>query len=108
MPMPHSADQITVTRDETQRRYEIHVGDVLAGFTSFRTDSRGRVLFPHTEVDPAFKGRGLATELVAQAMAEAAQRGDTVVPHCPFVSRYLRENPVDGLDVDWPDQPHPE
>lgn len=106
--MPDSADTLTVSRADERHRYEIHVGGVLAGFTRFREDSRGRMLFPHTEVDPAFSGRGLATELVARAMADSARRGDTVVPHCPFVARYLRENAVDGLIVDWPDQPHPE
>ncbi|GAB3603107.1 GNAT family N-acetyltransferase [Microbacterium aureliae] len=106
--MTHTDATTTVSRDEAQHRYEIHVDDVLAGFTTFRTDSRGRVLFPHTEVDPAFKGRGLATILVAEAMADSARRGDTIVPHCPFVSKYLRENPVDGLSVDWPGEPHPE
>ena len=60
MPMPHSADQITVTRDETQRRYEIHVSDVLAGFTSFRTDSRGRVHVRGTLMT-VLEMKGLAT-----------------------------------------------
>ena len=101
-------EQTTVTRNDEDRRYEVHVGDVLAGFTVFRADARGRVIFPHTEVDPAFRGRGLAQQVVAEAMVDAARRGDTVVPHCPVVAKYLRENEVPGLDVAWPDQPHPE
>ena len=98
----------TVTRNDEDRRYEIHVGDVLAGFTVFRIDTRGRLHFPHTEVDPAFRGRGLAQQVVADAMADVARRGETVVPHCPVVTKYLRENEVPGLSVEWPDQPHPE
>lgn len=95
----------TVHRDDADNRYEIRYGDVLAGFTEFATDRRGRLTFPHTEVDPAFKGRGLATILVAGAMADAAARGETVVPYCPFVARYLREHEVEGLVVDWPTPP---
>jgi predicted GNAT family acetyltransferase len=101
-------DHTTVTRNDEDRRYEIHVGDVLAGFTAFRIDSRGRLLFPHTEVDPAFRGRGIAQRLVAEAMADVASRGETVVPHCTVVSRYLRENEAPGLAIDWPKVPHPE
>lgn len=99
-------DTITVTR--AQGRYDIHVGDVRAGYTLFRPDSQGRLSFPHTEVDPAFRGRGLATTLVAEAMADVASRGETVVPHCPLVSKYLREHEVDGLTVAWPSEQHPE
>ena len=95
-------EQITVTRNDEEHRYEVHVGDVLAGFTTFRIDSRGRLLFPHTEVDPAFRGRGLAQAVVSEAMTDAARRGETVVPLCPVVVRYLRENEVPGLDIDWP------
>lgn len=95
-------DTLTVTRNDTAGRYEIHVGDVIGGFTEFEVDDRGRLVMPHTEVDPAFKGRGLGGELVSRALADVAARGETVVPLCPFVRRYLRENTVPGLEVDWP------
>ena len=41
-------------------------------------------------------------------MADSARRGETVVPHCPVVAKYLRENEVPGLTIEWPGQPHPE
>jgi predicted GNAT family acetyltransferase len=101
-------DLVTVTRNDVRHRYEVHVGEVLAGFTLFRFDQEGRAHYPHTEVDPAFRGRGLAQTVVAEAMADAARRGETVVPHCPVVTAYLRKNDVPGLTVEWPDIPHPE
>jgi predicted GNAT family acetyltransferase len=106
--MPADEDEIAVHRDDAQGRYEITVGDVLAGFTEFRADSHGRMLYPHTEVDPAFRGRGLAQRLVADAMTDAAARGETVVPHCPVVARYLEGTEVPGLTVEWPPARHPE
>jgi hypothetical protein len=108
MPMTDTDAVITVTRNDEDRRYEVHVGDVLAGFTRFRIDGSGRLHFPHTEVDPAYRGRGIAQRVVADAMADVARRGETVVPHCPVVAKYLRENQVPGLTVEWPEQPHPE
>lgn len=101
-------DLTTVTRNDADQRYEIHVGDTLAGFTTFRIDPRGRLHFPHTEIDPAFRGRGLAQQVVAEAMTDAAVRGETVVPHCPVVVRYLQTHEVPGLVVEWPADPHPE
>ena len=100
--MTDTTDELTVTRNDEVGRYEIHVGEVLGGFTEFTTDARGRLVFPHTEIDPAFKGRGLASVLVSRAMEDVAARGETVVPRCPFVVRYLRENDVAGLTVAWP------
>jgi predicted GNAT family acetyltransferase len=98
--MPSSTDELTITRNDAEGRYEIRVGDVLAGFTEFEVDSRGRLILPHTEIDPAFKGRGLATILVRAALEDIVARGETIVPLCPFVRRYLRENDVPGLLIE--------
>lgn len=100
--MPDTDDELTVYRDDPESRYEIRVGSVMAGYTEFEPDDKGRLVFPHTEIDPAFAGRGLGSVLVGKAMADVAARGETVVPRCSFVRRYLRENDVAGLDVHWP------
>jgi uncharacterized protein len=96
-------EELTVTRNDAERRYEIRVGDVLGGFTEFRTDAEGRLVLPHTLIIPSFRGRGLAGALVSQSLADIAARGETVVPECPVVVHYLREHDVDGLTVDWPE-----
>ncbi|WP_019182381.1 GNAT family N-acetyltransferase [Microbacterium yannicii] len=100
--MPASQDEITVTRNDDEHRYEVYVGETLAGFTEFSLDARGRHRYPHTEVDPAFRGRGLAGIVIGEAMADSARRGETVVPLCPVVARYLGDNEIPGLDVHWP------
>lgn len=89
----------TVIRNDDESRYEIHVGDVVAGWTEFRVNG-DKLVFPHTLVDPAFSGRGLASMLVGQAMADVAARGETVVPLCPFVVKYLDTHDVPGLMIE--------
>lgn len=101
--MAQTEEKLTVTRDDDRNRYEIFVDDSLGGFTTFHTDSRGRVVYPETEIDPAFKGRGLGSKLIGKAMTESAERGETVVPECSFVAHYLKKNQVPGLKVDWPE-----
>jgi predicted GNAT family acetyltransferase len=98
----NAMDDITVTRNDETHRYELRVGDALAGFTEFIKDTHGRLVFPHTLVDPAFRGQGLAGIVVERAMEDVASRGETVVPRCPVVSKYLREYEVPGLTVEWP------
>jgi predicted GNAT family acetyltransferase len=108
MPVTDLDDDVSVVRNDTTHRYEIHARGVLAGYTMFRFDADGRLHFPHTEIDPAFRGQGLAPKLVAGAMADVARRGETVVPHCPVVAGWLRKNEVPGLTIEWPAIPRPE
>ncbi|UWF78571.1 N-acetyltransferase [Microbacterium sp. EF45047] len=92
---------ITVTRNDDASRYEIHHDGTLAGFAEF--DRRpGEIRFTHTEVDPAFEGKGLAGRLVQDALADAVASRDTIVPYCPYVRRYLETHDVPGADVRWP------
>lgn len=93
---------VTVTRNDSAQRYDVHVGDTLAGYTEFKPVG-DKLVFPHTVIDPAFGGRGLGSVLVGEAMADVARRGETVVPLCPFVLKYLSTHDVPGLKVDYRD-----
>lgn len=106
-PAPHTTagTEPRVVRNEAAGRYEIRLGDVLGGFTEFRPDAHGRLVFPHTEIDPAFKGENLGEILVGRALADVASRGETIVPRCAYVVRYLRSHEVPGLLIDWPNAP---
>ncbi len=95
---------ITVTRNDERSRYEIRSGDVLAGFAEFERRP-GSIRFVHTEVDPAFRGTGIAMQLAAEALADAAASGETIVPLCPFIAKYLRRHKVPGAVIAWPEQP---
>lgn len=52
--------------------------------------------FSHTFTDPAYRGRGLAAEVVAAALAAARSEGITVIPTCSYVRTYLAERPADA------------
>ena len=97
-------DEPTVTRNTETSRYEIHVGEVLAGFAEYK-ERDGEILFVHTEVDPAFQGKGLAAVLADQALADTAASGATIVPYCPYIARYLKRNEVAGANIRWPQLP---
>lgn len=96
-----------VVRNDEQSRYEIYLADdtsgaeTLAGFAEF-TLGEGTIRFTHTETDPAFARRGLGKALAAEAVSDAVSRGSTILPLCPFIEKYLRENEVPGADVQWP------
>ena len=71
-----------------QHRYEIRVGDELAGFVQYRR-REGLIALIHTEIDQRFEGRGLASQLIATVLDEARSAGLAVLPFCPFVNGYI-------------------
>jgi uncharacterized protein len=89
-----------VTRNDAKSRYEIRIGDTVAGFAAFRSHP-GRVEFTHTVVDPDFEGQGLGSTLVRDALADASTREETIVPFCPFVSAWLKRHSGFEGTVDW-------
>lgn len=95
--------QTIVARDDENRRYTVAVDGELAGYIVMRPEAEGRVVLPHTVIIPSFRGQGLAGILVSETLRDIAARGEVVVPVCPVVQRYLRENEVEGLSVQWPE-----
>lgn len=69
-------------------RYEITVDGDLAGYAEYRGHGSTRA-FTHTEIDERFAGRGLATELVRQALDDVRSQQVHVLPICPFVKAFL-------------------
>ncbi len=96
--------ETAVTRNEDSSRYEIRLGDTLAGFAEYQRRP-GEILFTHTEVDPAFQGKGLAGVLAFSALTDAAASGDTIVPYCPYIAAYLKSHEIAGAAIRWPQVP---
>ncbi|GAA4480750.1 GNAT family N-acetyltransferase [Microbacterium panaciterrae] len=93
-----------VTLNEAESRYEITSNSVVAGFAEIERRP-GLILFTHTEVNPAFQGQGIASKLAAEALADAVATGDTIVPYCPYINKYLRTHDVPGAKVRFPGPP---
>lgn len=90
-----------VLDDTQQSRYTISVDGELAGIAGYR-DIDGTRVFTHTEVLPAFKGRGLATTLIEAALHEVRALDKRIVALCPFVHSYIESHPeaADLVDED--------
>ncbi|HWS47883.1 MAG TPA: GNAT family N-acetyltransferase [Acidimicrobiia bacterium] len=83
---------VEVRNNEQRRRYEILDGLGVAGFAQY-VIRPGRVILVHTEIDPAFEGRGLGSKLAAGALDDIRSRGLRVVPLCPFIEAYIESHP---------------
>ncbi len=82
---------VVVDAPEAQR-YEARLDGDLAGVLEYVV-KRGRIGLVHTEVAPAFEGRGVAAALARFALDDARARELRVIASCPYVRSYLAEAP---------------
>lgn len=83
---------ITVTDNRTANRFEARDGETLAGFAAYlRTPEL--VAFVHTEVDPAFEGRGVGSLLAREGIESVQAEGLRILAVCPFIANWLIRHP---------------
>ncbi|WOC13993.1 GNAT family N-acetyltransferase [Gordonia sp. MP11Mi] len=96
--MSDTTEQVEVVRNDEAGRYEITVDGTVAGFTEF-VDRAGQRIFPHTELDDQFSGRGLSSTLVREALADTRGAGQRVVAVCPLVAHYVDKHADEVGDI---------
>jgi predicted GNAT family acetyltransferase len=81
-----------VVRDRPELEYyQISVDGRRAGLAAYELD--GQVItFTHTEVDDAYEGQGLGSQLARYALDDARARGLQVRPLCPFIKTWIRRH----------------
>lgn len=85
-------EEAEVRDDPARSRYELTVAGRSAGVAEYRLQPH-RIVFTHTELDPAFEGQGLGGRLAAGALDDARRRGLAVVAECPFIAGYIERHP---------------
>jgi uncharacterized protein len=90
---PHTAspDDVAV-RQVGADHFAVSTGGVDVGRTDFRDRPGGVRVFTHTEIDPAYEGRGLASVLIRAALDSTRADGLTVRPPCPFVRAFIEHH----------------
>ena len=79
---------VAVEDNPALHRYELFVAGMVAGYADYAV-AGNIVVLPHTVVDPAFRGRGLAAQLVRHALDDIRRRGLLVDPQCSYVARFI-------------------
>lgn len=96
MPDPATAI-VEVTDVPEEERFEALIDGALAGFVTYHRRP-GQLSLVHTEVDPAFEGRGVGGALIGAAVAQARAEGVALLPFCPFARDWLARHP-EHLDL---------
>lgn len=80
---------IEVTRNDAENRYEARLAGALAGFAQYQL-AKDLVVFTHTEVDPAYEGRGVGGALARAALDDVRADGTRkVLIVCPFITGWI-------------------
>jgi uncharacterized protein len=74
-----------------EHRFEIKLGGDVA-FIDYMLNG-SNITMTHTEVPPAFEGKGIAGKLAKFALDWAAAEGYKVNPVCPYVKSYINKHP---------------
>jgi predicted GNAT family acetyltransferase len=84
-----SRPEPSVRDNAAAHRYEILSTGEVAGVAVYERRP-GRIVFVHTEIAPAFKGRGLADQLARAALDDVRARGgEKVIARCPFIASFI-------------------
>lgn len=87
----------TVSNHPQSKRYEAQLDGAVVGRADYELGD-GVVTLTHTEVEPQFEGRGIASRLVRAALDDIRADGRKVVPQCAYVKGWLEKHP-DYLDL---------
>ena len=82
---------VTVRDNPAEHRFELLVGGAVAGLAAYRVRD-GVTVITHSQIDPAFRGRGLGSVLAAQTLDLLRSQDARVVAACPFFAKYVEEH----------------
>jgi len=90
-PSVDAESELRVRRDDDNRVWAATIdGRDIANIRYDVVDER--IVVVSTTVEPEFRGRGIADELIAYAMDDVRDLGMHVTVYCPTVARFLVEN----------------
>jgi uncharacterized protein len=90
--------EIEIRDSPPESRYEALVDGALAGFAQYRLHGE-RITFFHTEVEPAYEGKGVGSALARGALDDVRRRGLGVIALCPFIAGFIRGHADEYLDL---------
>jgi predicted GNAT family acetyltransferase len=66
--------------------------DDVAGYSEYKVNDDGTLVFVHTQVDERFSGEGIGSRLVAGVMDFVRENDVRIHPDCEFVAAFMREH----------------
>lgn len=102
-PSADADAEIEVRRLDDRKVYAATIGDLeVANLRYDEVD--GRIVVITTTVVPEFRGRGIATDLIADVLDDLRERGERITVLCPVVTAFMHSN-TQYADLIDPERP---
>jgi uncharacterized protein len=97
---------VTVRDNTESRTFDALIDGKIVG-TIVYEHAGPRLVFRHTIVEPDFRGQGIGTTLVREALDDLRARGATLSNYCGFVAEFITSHPdyADLIDAEHPGHP---
>ncbi len=99
-------DQLNTIDNPENSRFELKSGDELLAFIDYKIGKSGNWYLIHTEVVNS-QIKGISSKMVKETLAIIEERGNKLIPTCPFVKAYIKRHPdkyryllADGVKLD--------
>ncbi len=83
---------LAVRNNTDANQFEVQLGEDV-GIITYRMQGDHVYVMIHTEVPPAYGGKGIANRLIHDALDMVRAEGGKVVPICPTVKKYIQRHP---------------
>lgn len=90
--------QLKTKVNEESNRFELLIDEYLAKI-DFKRNSKGDIYLIHTEVPENLEGKGVGHKLVREALDWLEENNLKMIPLCPFVRAYVKQNLDDYKDL---------
>ena len=64
-----------------------------AGVMTYSWAGADKIIIDHTEVEPAYNGKGVGKEMVYKAVEFARENNLKIIPLCPFAKKVFDKTP---------------
>ena len=99
----HSRDDVEVSHNPDQNRYELRVDGELAGTAEYEKEADS-VALTHTVVLEQYRHQGYSSMLMKFAAEDIIGAGRRIKPYCSYAAAYLRKHGELSHHVSWPQE----
>lgn len=84
---------ITHTSKKSRGVFSLTEEGKIIGIMTYQCMDEECFIIDHTEVDYDYNGKGYGTALIKYAVEYARENHKKIIPMCPFVKSYFKQNP---------------
>ncbi|WP_348789303.1 GNAT family N-acetyltransferase [Leifsonia sp. NPDC080035] len=92
LPSTDADEEVAVLHRVDEQRFVAVLGDREIATIAYH-DEGGRYVIYHTYVEPAFRGRGVAADFIADVLDDIREIGRPITPVCPVVAAFIASDP---------------